>query len=99
MTVRRSRRPAEAFRCLVHTSAATAALVSLESRLSGAGLLHKRRQARGGSGDVGIRLLVAKRHFDMAFRVLVELSAELAPVGFPGFVQRASALRSPAVGE
>lgn len=91
MTVRQSDR----YRCLVQVSQVTEGLLAIERRLSAAGLAHKRRKAVSAAGDTSIRLLVARRHFNSAFRELVELTAVHQAKGSPAIPQ---ALSSPASG-
>lgn len=70
------------FRCLLpETMPDATGFLELERRLSARGVIHKRQKV---SRSQTVRLLVHRRHYDIAFRVMLEFSSELAPGSFAG---------------
>jgi hypothetical protein len=78
----------ERFRLLIEIPRESPRLEQIEQRLKARSLVYRRRWVEPEPGRSGHwRLLVARRHLDIAFRVLFEMTAEVVASEARGTIQ------------
>jgi len=78
----------ERFRLLIEVPFDSPRLEQIEQRLRSRSLVFRRRKVESEPGRTGHwRLLVARRHYEIGFRVLLEMAAEVASKEGPRAIQ------------